>query len=209
MIRFVFDVNEAGARLEQVPRCFYNFVTIYNNSKFDFTLFKGNSVSIADIIGACPAYTILTFPHDKLTDIVNFRWDGTPGTFAERCKIFFSEENMGLVGEFRVPQIITAAGETVIEERILFASNTPSGILLTASNKIRVDSMFFTNSGTTEARITLAHNMAGVNLWLLNTHPLGVGMTGSLSNLVLETGHFLNLTALVGIVTIIIYGVGR
>jgi len=103
-MRLLFDVNDVGSRIEKIPKCQYNFVTVFNNSRFDFTLFAGNSVSVENIVGNCPAYTILTFPHEKLVDSINFVWGGGGGVGFERCKIFFTEENLGLVGQFRIPE---------------------------------------------------------------------------------------------------------
>lgn len=114
MMKLVFDVRVAGARLEQVPRCFYEFVTVYNNSQYDFSLFKGNSRETADIIGACPAYTILTFPHEKITDSVNIVWDGPASLLVERCKIFFTVDNLALVGQFRPPQAAPSTAPALV-----------------------------------------------------------------------------------------------
>ena len=33
-------------------------------------------------------------------------WEGDTSPLNERCKIFFTEENLGLVGEFRPPQLV-------------------------------------------------------------------------------------------------------
>lgn len=105
MLNFVLDMDRAGSRLEKIVKCQYDYITIYNNSRFDISLFRGNSLRNEDLVGACPAYSILTFPFDSAIEVLNFRWEGEqliPTTF-ERCKIFLTNENLGLVGEFRPP----------------------------------------------------------------------------------------------------------
>lgn len=109
----ILDVNAPSSRVTTFPSDLYGFVTIFNNTRFDFILIKGVVDNPLEIIGACPAYTLLTFPIDGSISNVFIRWNGTAG-ITERCKIFFTEENLGLVGQFRPPAspIISSIAKT-------------------------------------------------------------------------------------------------
>lgn len=181
MFKAIFDVGQSGSRIEQVPKCFYNFVTIYNNTRFDFTIFQGNSNNVRDIIGACPAYTTLTFPHDKLTDIVNIVWSGGGGVVTvglERCKIFFTEENLGLLGQFRAPEAAPVVAPIITPVRdvlwptfaLVGTSATNAGLTLTLPAQAGVihvvTGMEAVNSGAaTAVDVSLVIRRGAIELW--------------------------------------------
>jgi len=209
MVRLFFDVNRTGSRLEQVPRCFYDYVTVYNNTRYDFTLFKGLSTSVTDIIGACPAYTLITFPHDKLTDTVNFVWEGDTSPLNERCKIFFTEENLALVGEFRPPQISPIPPPVPTpQDRRLFAGLVSTGTILTATSKIIIRAIYIANTAATASNITMSHRRSGIDTTLLPNISIPNNHTQGLGYFVLEAGDSIFVNAFTGTFNISIYGEG-
>lgn len=211
MMKLVFDVRVAGSRLEQVPRCFYEFVTIYNNSRYDFTIFKGNSRDTIDIIGACPAYTILTFPHEKITDSVNIVWEGAASPIVERCKIFFTEENMALVGEFRPPAVAAEATIQMVRENFgttFFRGVIAVGTLFTAARAIDIRAMYLANTLATAATVTIVHRRSGVgDVVLVPGISIAGNSTVALGYIPLATGDSIVATAVTGTVHGSIYGV--
>ena len=64
-MRVVVDAAATSSRAIGIPANVYNFVTVFNNSRFDFSLSRGLVFNPLDIIGNCPAYTLLTFPFDR------------------------------------------------------------------------------------------------------------------------------------------------
>lgn len=211
MMKLVFDVRVAGSRLEQVPRCFYEFVTIYNNSRYDFTIFKGNSRDTIDIIGACPAYTILTFPHEKITDSVNIVWEGAASPIVERCKIFFTEENMALVGEFRPPAVAAVATIQMVRENFgttFFRGVIAVGTLFTATTICDVKSFYVTNTLNTAATVTLVHRRPGVaDVSIVHGLSIAGNFTYAIGYIALEAGDSIVATAVTGTVHSLMYGV--
>ena len=208
MMRLVFDVGRSGNRVEQVPKCHYDFVTIYNNTRFDFTLFSGNSVLTRDIIGACPAYTILTFPHDKLADYVNFVWVGGAGIVTienERCKIFFTSENMGLVGEFRPPEI-SAVSMPQSPQTIFAGTAAIMAVVSAQTRKVIIQAIYIGNTLGTAGAITLVHRVSGVNRNILTGSAVAANTTLSLGYMVIMPGDELLITAVTGTMTFLVYG---
>lgn len=206
MMKLLFDVGESSARSESVPRCFYEFVTILNNTRFDFSLYKGNSSLVKDIIGNCPAYTILTFPYDKLTDIVNFVWEGGGGGSSdnERCQIFFSADNLGLVGQFRPPE----KSPNVMPGKTLFAGNAASGDIISCSNKIVIDSLYLTNRDAADSTLTISHIRGGVSSTIVSNLKIPANSTYALGYFSLNSGDKLNVSSVTGNITINVYGEG-
>ena len=75
-MRVVVDAAAPSSRAIGIPANVYNFVTVFNNSRFDFSLSRGLVLNPLDIIGNCPAYTLLTFPFDREASDLHIRWDG-------------------------------------------------------------------------------------------------------------------------------------
>lgn len=105
MFKSVINANKQGNTLLDVPKCMYNYVTIFNDTHFDFTLYKGYTEDEEEIIGSCPAYTMLTFPLDKSADSINVVWRGSSRTDFEKCMVFFTEDNLAISSTFNPPQL--------------------------------------------------------------------------------------------------------
>ena len=213
MMKLVFDIGRVDNRVEQVPKCHYDFVTIYNNTRFDFVLYSGNSILTRDIIGACPAYTILTFPHDKLVDYVNFVWSGGAGIVTaenERCKIFFTAENMGLVGEFRPPEVSVVAPPpqpAVPVPQTIFAGIAAVMTVIPAqTRRVIIQAIYIGNTLATGGTITLVHRVAGSNRNILTGSAVAANTTLSLGYMVINPGDELLITAVTGTITFLVYG---
>ncbi|HSW57605.1 MAG TPA: hypothetical protein VLH15_04335 [Dehalococcoidales bacterium] len=202
-MRILLDVRDAGKRTEEVPPGMYRFVTIFNNSRMDFTVYRGNVADSLQIIGSCPAYTLITFPFDGHVSNLLIEWIGPSGT-TERCIVFLAAENFSLVGQFRHPQAITAG----VEERVLVSRQASVGNLLQAASRILINAMFFINNDGTEARITLAHHIGATPHLLLPNISIPGNNAGSLSQVVLDAGQSLNISAFTGNITILGYGRG-
>ena len=209
MVRMFFDVNRTGSRIERIPRGFYNYITIYNNTRYDFTMFKGFSTSISDLIGACPAYTLITIPHDDLSDTVNFVWEGDTSPTNERCKIFFTEYNLGLVGEFRPPQISPLPPPvSASSDRRLFGGVVATGNIIIAATRFTIRSLYLANNTATAASITLSHRQNLIDTVLLPTISIPANSVLSLGFIALESGESLFVNNFTGIINLSIYGEG-
>lgn len=106
MLKLTFDMNGDGSRLERTPSGLYKYITIYNMSRFVFTMFKGNTTLAGETIAICSAYTMVTIPIEGYIDVINFTWSGSVGT-PERCIIYMTDTNLNLVGQFRPISPIT------------------------------------------------------------------------------------------------------
>lgn len=102
MLELVFDMSTSGTRVERLPKNIYSYLTVYNNSRFDMRIYRGNTTNQFELLGACPAYTLISFPFERTIDYVRFAWEGVDG-INERAKIYLTENNLGLVGQFRPP----------------------------------------------------------------------------------------------------------
>ena len=143
MFRSIINTNKEGNRLLDVPKCVYNYITIFNDTHFDFTLYKGYTEDEEEIIGSCPAYTMLTFPIDKSADTINIVWRGSARKDFEKCMMFFTEDNLGISSTFNPPRLegigstttrIVASDvilpidiQTILREQ-LFSTITPLGV---------------------------------------------------------------------------------
>ena len=199
----ILDVNAPSSRVTTFPSDLYGFVTIFNNTRFDFILIKGVVDNPLEIIGACPAYTLLTFPIDRSISNVFIRWGGTAG-ITERCKIFFTEENLGLVGQFRPPALVL--GTT--PDRIIFNGVASVTTLVTATQKIIIRSIYIVNTAVTASTITIAHRISGTNRDIVSNISIPANTTHALGYLVLMPNNDLRITAFTGTINILIYGEG-
>lgn len=202
MLKYTFDINANGNRLERIPKCHYNYVTVYNNTRFDFNLHSGLAADVRNLIGNCPPYTIITFPIDKFTDQINFVWasSGPALTINERCQIFLTEENLQLVGQFRPPLL----GEA----RDIFNGNASVATLVTASRKISISAMYFANRDGANSTITFSFRRGGVDTHLLSNLAIPANSTLALGVFELLQGDSLVVNAVTGNISIIIVGQG-
>lgn len=205
----ILDVNAPSSRVTAFPSDLYGFVTIFNNTRFDFILIKGVVDNPLEIIGACPAYTLLTFPIDRSISNVFIRWDGTAG-ITERCKIFFTEENLGLVGQFRPPAISPAQTVQIVRENFgtrLFAGVLTASVIFTADRSTDIKSFYLTNTLTTAGTVTIVHRRPGfTDINLVSGLSISGNMTFSLGYISLLAGDSFVVTNVTGTIHGLIYG---
>jgi len=210
-LKIIVDAWEIGRRREFIPVGVYQFVTIFNNTRFDFNLFRGESVAIWDSLGFCPSYSLLTFPFDSSVQSLMIEWSGITGVPAgntQRCMIFLTEKNLGVEGQFRLPQ---SERGVIVPDRILYsgilsANNTT---LFAASQKIIVRAAYFANTDELfDARITLVQVINAISRTILHRVNIPLSSTLSLGHLVFETNNVFILTEITGQVTCLIYGEG-
>ncbi len=200
----ILDVNAPSSRVTAFPSDLYGFVTIFNNTRFDFTLIKGVVDNPLEIIGACPTYTLLTFPIDRSISNVFIRWDGTAG-ITDRCKIFFTEENLGLVGQFRPP--VVHATE-IAPDRMLFGGVAVVGVLASATQKIILRALYISNTQATAGTITIMHRRGGVDVALVSGASIPGNSTQALGYLVLAAGDRIQVPGVTGSLHVLAYGEG-
>lgn len=209
-MRIVIDANVAHSRTVEIPVGIYSFATIFNNSRFDFSLSRGSVFNPLDIIGNCPAYSLLTFPFDQETSHLFIRWDGTTGS-SERCFIFLTDDNLGLVGQFRPPAIAAAQTIQVVRENFgetLYRGVIAAETLFTAARRLDVKASYLTNTLTTAGAVTLVHRRPGLaDISLLHGLSIGGNMTYALGFVAMESGDSLVVTAVTGTIHGLIYGV--
>jgi len=209
-MRIVVDATAGASRAVGIPARIYRFVTIFNNSRFDFSLSRGIVFNPLDIIGNCPAYTLLTFPFDQETSDLFIRWDGTTGA-NERALIFLTDDNLGLVGQFRPPSIAPAHTIQMVRENFgttFFRGVIAVGTLFTATTICDVKSFYVTNTLDTAATVTLVHRRPGVaDVSIVHRLSIAGNFTYAIGYIALEAGDSIVATAVTGTVHVLMYGV--
>ena len=209
-MRVVVDAAAPSSRAIGIPANVYNFVTVFNNSRFDFSLSRGLVFNPLDIIGNCPAYTLLTFPFDREVSNLLIRWDGSAGA-SERCLIFLTDDNLGLVGQFRPPVIAAVETVQIVRENFgqrFFGGVVEVGTLFTAARATDIRAMYLANTLATAATVTIVHRRSGVgDVALVSEISIAGNSTVSLGYIPLATGDSIVATAVTGTVHGSIYGV--
>jgi len=204
-IKIIIDASNSSNRLETIPAGLYNFVTLYNNTRFDFILYDGNIRNPLNIIGHSPPYTLITFPFDASTTNLFIEWTGTAGS-VERCKIFVTHDNLNLGLPFRPPSISPAA---VQPGRRIFGGVATATTIFTVTTLITVKSIYLVNVSAAAAIIRMSHRRAGVDIRLLFDLSIAVNSTLSLGPMVFEAGDSLIINSVTaGAVEMSIYGEG-
>ena len=206
--KIVVDANSPGTRNEIISRGLYQFTTILNNTQFDFNIYRGNTNDRLEILGNCPAFTIITFPFDINTGNVFIEWLGTTTTNIQRCIIYLTNENLGLVSQFKAPQVQPVATPTAAQDRLVFGGNVVIGNIVTAQSRIVIRTMYISNNTTNPATITLAHNRNAVNIPILPGISIPANSVVSTALIALEMNDILTVVNVTGSLTILIYGEG-
>lgn len=210
MLRVLIDTNVDGDRLVNIPKCRYEFISIQNNTRFDINFYRGRSFDSHDLIGSCPSYTIMTFSHDKMADFVNIVWKGGAPGDSERALIWFSEENLGWVGNFR-PPVIPVIGSLEPQEKTLFSkpiSITENLIVGEPKKKKVINSIYMTNTTAVDAVITINHVRGAITTPIVSGLVIPPNSTYALGYIVILEGETLNVSSVTaGAVALSIFGV--
>lgn len=210
MFRVLIDTMIEGDRLVEIPKCRYEFISVQNNTRFDINFYKGRSFDSHDLIGSCPSYTIMTFSHDKMADFVNIVWKGGAPGQSERALIWFSEENLGWVGNFR-PPIVPVVGGLEPQEKTLFSKPVVSvENLVVGEHKKKkiIKSIYMTNTTIADAVITINHMRGAIITPIVSGLVIPPNSTYALGYFVILNGEVLNISSVTtGAVALSIYGV--
>jgi len=199
----------------------YKFVTVFNNSSHEITFLPDTDRDSRFIHFAVSPFQYVTYPLDMMGTVASCKRSQTftinsirrvvtppfPIQFPN-IRLLFSEENFNVnnyqqantVFNF-IPQVASSL------DRRLFAGVLSSGVILTATSKMIINSLFLVSVGVAST-VTLSHRRSGVDVRLLDSFPIPVGNTQALGYIVLESGDSLFVNSITGVAHVSIYGMG-
>lgn len=190
---------EAGNREIRLGAGTYEWLLVKNNSGHRIVVRSERGVSVLSIIGIVEPYMSDTIPIPGGLASVFAEWAGATGA-GEIAFLYFMEENPGLISQFRSP--------VASPDRTLFAGAAAVGAVVTAGSKIIVRAVYVVNTAATASTLTLAHRIAGVDRHILSVVSIPANTTHALGHMVLDAGNSLQVTAVTGTITLLVYGEG-
>jgi len=199
----------------------YKFITIFNNSTHELTFFSDEAINNRFMLFSVSPFQYVTYPLEVMgtvatcTRLQKFTFTTiqrvvTPpfAVLNPNVRILLSEENFNVnnyqqanaVFNF-IPQVASSL------DRRLFAGVLSSGVILTATSKMIINSLFLVSVGVAST-VTLSHRRSGVDVRLLDSFPIPVGNTQALGYIVLESGDSLFVNSVAGVAHVSIYGMG-
>ena len=101
-----------------------------------------------EVLGNCPAHTIITFPFDINAGNILIEWLGIATTNIQRCIIFLTNNNLGLVSQFKAPQVQPLPTPTTAQDRLIFGGNVVVGNIVTSLSRIIIKSIYIAINNT-------------------------------------------------------------
>ena len=199
----------------------YKFITIFNNSTHELTFFSDESINNRFMLFSVSPFQYVTYPLEVMgtvsscTRLQKFTFTTiqrvvTPpfAVLNPNVRILLSEENFNVnnyqqanaVFNF-IPQVTSSL------DRRLLAGVLSSGVILTATSKMIINSLFLVSVGVAST-VTLSHRRSGVDVRLLDSFAIPVGNTQALGYIVLESGDSLFVNSVAGVAHVSIYGMG-
>jgi len=217
-----FPISGASTVNRFVVPTVYKFLTVFNNSTHELVFTDDTDVNNRFMHFAVSPFQYVTYPLDMMGTVASCkrtqsfvmhsieRIVKTPFfiTFPN-VRLLFSEENFNVNNYQQAhSQVNVHLPEAVSSlDRRLFAGVLSSGVILTATSKMIINSLFLVSVGVAST-VTLSHRRSGVDVRLLDSFPIPVGNTQALGYIVLESGDSLFVNSVAGVAHVSIYGMG-